>query len=221
MLGVSLHDLSEVEHEHLVRGVVELGVPGEQTRPREAQPLVRPHPLGLGADHEVVDSRAQKGDPELEQTDRDGGQECLPLAVFGKDREARDLDGPGRTQGGREAEILLGLERTGEAGRDPHRADRRAGRDILGQQEPGPPVVLVRHRDVVADALDVHPAPNLEGPGRRVRPFADREAVALEKVREAPVLVLRFRPRSPLCGGLHLESLLPFPQASAVPPGMA
>ena len=130
--------------------------------------------LGAGGGHHEVGH-------ELEQPECHDRQEAPAVAMVREDREARDLDHPGRAQRRRQLEVLLGLERARRARRHPHRADGLAGADVLGQEEPGAAIVLVGDRDVVAAGVAVDLAADLQGAGDRRRVLADAEAVAAEK----------------------------------------
>ncbi len=195
-----LPELLELHGQQLVRRVRQLGVRRHQAGAPEAQPLVGPDALLLGAHDRVARADlVQEVDEQLEEPERDARHDALPPAVLREDREARHLGGAGREQVARKPEVLLGLERPGRARRDPHRPHRLARVDVLGEQEPGASIVLVRHGNVVAAVRPVDAAPDVERGlgGDAVRAHA--EAVAPEQASEGRRLDLRTS-----CSGLLL-----------------
>src|SRR5438034_6068312 len=196
-----LPDVAEVCRQQLVLRVRELGVRGHQTRALEAEPFVGPDALLLGAHHRLARADlVEEVDEQLEETERDARHDAVAPAVLREDREACHLDRARRDQVSRKPEVLLGLERTGRARRDAHRPHHLARAHVLGEQEPGARIVLVRHRDVVAAVPQVDAAPDVER-GLESDPVrAHAEAVAPKQVREGRGLELR-----PPCRGPRLD----------------
>src|SRR6266516_558665 len=182
------HRSTEVVGEKLVLGVVELRVARGQARALEAHPFVGPDALGLGGDDHVLGiQRLQKAHHELEQSERDDGQEELPLAIRGQNREAVDLHRPRRPQLPRQREVLLGFERTREARRQAHRPDRLPGMVLFREQEPGARVVRIGNRQPIAARVDVHPTADIERLPGRFGGLADAEPVSTKQAREPRV----------------------------------
>src|SRR6185369_12421312 len=97
-----------------------------------------------------------------------------------------DLDGAGRLEARRELDVLFALERAGEARRDADRADGAAGLGLLGEEEPGARVDVVRYRDRVPAALAIDVTADGDGARRVVLRLADPEAEPVEQLRGDP-----------------------------------